>query len=176
MVRETQELAQIRVGLEEVLCHFRELEDPREPINIKHSLESVVVISIMGILAGAAGPTSIAEWAKSKSVFLIDLLSLGATGECFDSPVLGDQQHRERRFTLADTGEPQRPPVTPSVRGTMRKGEAPAEPPVDILSVSPVAPAASSPRAEMIRWGSSTTFMFVGSRTDRHRGVVAGTD
>lgn len=77
MVRETQELAQIRVGLEEVLCHFQELEDPREPINIKHSLESVVVIAIMGILAGAAGPTSIAEWAKSKSVFLIDLLSLG---------------------------------------------------------------------------------------------------
>ena len=76
MVRETQELAQIRVGLEEVLCHFRELEDPREPINIKHSLESVIVIAIMGILAGAAGPTSIAEWAKSKSVFLIDLLSL----------------------------------------------------------------------------------------------------
>ena len=76
MVRETQELAQIRVGLEEVLCHFQELEDPREPINIKHSIESVVVIANMGILASAAGPTSIAEWAKSKSVFLIDLLSL----------------------------------------------------------------------------------------------------
>ena len=76
MVPETQELAQIRVGLEEELFHFRELEDPREPINIKHSLESVVVIAIMGILAGAAGPTSIAEWAKSKSVFLIDLMSL----------------------------------------------------------------------------------------------------
>ena len=76
MVRETQELAQIRLGLEEVLCHFQELEDPREPINIKHSLESVIVIAIMGILAGAAGPTSIAEWAKSKSAFIIGLLSL----------------------------------------------------------------------------------------------------
>ena len=76
MVRETQELAQIRMGLDEVLCHFRELEDPRDPINIKHSIESVIVIAIMGILAGAAGPTSIAEWAQSKSVFLIDLLSL----------------------------------------------------------------------------------------------------
>ena len=76
MVRETQELAQIRLGLEEVLCHFQELEDPREPINIKHSFESVIVIAIMGILAGAAGPTSIAEWAKSKSAFIIDLLSL----------------------------------------------------------------------------------------------------
>ena len=76
MVRETQELAQIRMGLEEVLCHYLELEDPREPIHIKHSIESVVVIAIMGILAGAAGPTSIAEWAKSKSVFLNDLLSL----------------------------------------------------------------------------------------------------
>ena len=72
MVRETQELAQIRMGLEEVLCHFQELE----AIHIKLSLESFVVIAIMGILAGAAGPTSIAEWAKSKSVFLIDLVSL----------------------------------------------------------------------------------------------------
>ena len=65
MVRETQELAQIRRGLEKVLVRFRDLEDPLEPITIKHSLESVVVIAIMGILAGAAGPTSIAEWAKS---------------------------------------------------------------------------------------------------------------
>ena len=76
MVRETQELAQIRMGLEEVLCHFQELEDPREPINIRHTIESVVVIAIVGILTGAAGPTSIAEWPKSKSVFLIALLSL----------------------------------------------------------------------------------------------------
>ena len=76
MVRETQELAQIRMGLDEVLCHFRELEDLREPNNIKHSIKSVIVIAIMGILAGAAGPTSIAEWAQSKSVFLVDLLSL----------------------------------------------------------------------------------------------------
>ncbi len=76
MVRETQELAQIRFVLEKVLCHFHELEDPREPINLKQPLPSVVVIAIMGILAGAAGPTSIAEWAKSKSAFLISLLSL----------------------------------------------------------------------------------------------------
>ncbi len=76
IVRGTQELAQIRVGLEEVLCHLWELEDPREPTNIKHSHEGVVVIAILGILAGALGLTSIAEWAESKSVFLIGLLSL----------------------------------------------------------------------------------------------------
>ena len=51
------------MGLEEVRCRFRELEDPREQVNVKHSLESVVVIAITGILVGAAGPTSIAVWA-----------------------------------------------------------------------------------------------------------------
>ncbi len=44
MVRETQELAQIRVGHEEVLFHFQELEDPREMIRIRHSLKSVIAI------------------------------------------------------------------------------------------------------------------------------------
>ena len=43
---------------------------------MKQSLASVVVIAVVGILAGAAGSTSIAEWAKSKSVLFNDLLSL----------------------------------------------------------------------------------------------------
>lgn len=49
---------EIRVGLDEVIAHFAELEDPRSEINRLHPLESVVVIAIMAILAGASGPTS----------------------------------------------------------------------------------------------------------------------
>jgi hypothetical protein len=36
-----------------------------------------------------------------------------ATGEGFDSPVLGAQQDGERRFTRENTGGPKRPPVPP---------------------------------------------------------------
>jgi predicted transposase YbfD/YdcC len=52
-----------RVGLDEVICHFAELEDPRSEINRKHPLVSVVVIALMAVLAGASGPTGIATWA-----------------------------------------------------------------------------------------------------------------
>ncbi len=49
----------IRVSLEEVMGHFEELEDPRSDINIRHPLVSIVVISIMAVLAGASGPTGL---------------------------------------------------------------------------------------------------------------------
>ena len=67
-----------RVALDEVIAHFNELEDPRSPINRQHPLVSVVVISVMGVLAGAGGPTAIARWAKSKREFLEQVLSLPA--------------------------------------------------------------------------------------------------
>ncbi len=44
-------MASIRVGLAEVVGHFRELENSRSPINFKHPLVSVVVIAIMAVLA-----------------------------------------------------------------------------------------------------------------------------
>jgi predicted transposase YbfD/YdcC len=69
-------MADVRIGLEEITCHFDELEDPRCTINRKHPLVSVVVISIMAVLAGASGPTSIAKWAKFKETFLRDVLKL----------------------------------------------------------------------------------------------------
>jgi len=69
-------MADIRVGVEEILLHFHELEDPRCTINQKHPLDSVIVIAIMAVLAGATGPTSIAKWAKHKREFLIDTLDL----------------------------------------------------------------------------------------------------
>jgi molybdopterin/thiamine biosynthesis adenylyltransferase len=41
-----------------------------------HPLESVVVIAIMAVLAGANGPTAIAKWAKIKAEVLLKWLDL----------------------------------------------------------------------------------------------------
>jgi len=65
-----------RVGLQEIAKHFEELEDPRSSINRKHPLVSVIVLALMGVLAGADGPTAIARWAKSKAEFLLQALDL----------------------------------------------------------------------------------------------------
>ncbi len=69
-------MAHVRVELEAITCHFHELEDPRSPINQKHPLVSVVVIALMAVLAGANGPTTIAQWAEFKKSFLIGVLDL----------------------------------------------------------------------------------------------------
>jgi len=66
----------LRVGVDEIAVHFHELEDPRSTVNRRHPLVSVVVIAIMAVLAGAGGPTSIAEWARMKEEFLLELLPL----------------------------------------------------------------------------------------------------
>ena len=68
--------AEVRVGLDEVLRHFSELEDPRSEINKRHPLPSVIVIALMAVLAGAGGPTAIARWAKFKADLLTTLLPL----------------------------------------------------------------------------------------------------
>src|SRR5207245_558679 len=65
-----------RLGLDEVVGYFDTLEDPRSTINQKHPLVSVVVIAMMAVLAGAGGPTAIAEWAKLKGDFLLKVLKL----------------------------------------------------------------------------------------------------
>lgn len=65
-------------GLDEVVAHFTELEDPRSPINRQHPLVSVVVIALMAVLAGAGGPTAIARWAELKKEWLLPLLPLPA--------------------------------------------------------------------------------------------------
>jgi predicted transposase YbfD/YdcC len=69
-------MARTRFTIDEVLCHFEELEDPRSEINRKHPLESVIVIAILGVLAQASGPTGIATWAKFNADFLQSLLPL----------------------------------------------------------------------------------------------------
>jgi predicted transposase YbfD/YdcC len=63
-------------SLDEVVLHFAELEDPRSTINRQHPLISVVVMAMMGVLAGASGPTAIAKWAALKEEFLLNALDL----------------------------------------------------------------------------------------------------
>jgi hypothetical protein len=65
-----------RIGLDEIVRHFEELEDPRSTVNRQHPLVSVVVIALMAVLAGASGPTAIAQWAMWKQEFLLKTLDL----------------------------------------------------------------------------------------------------
>ena len=65
-----------RVPLGEVIAHFQELEDPRSTINRRHPLPSVLVIALLAVLAGAAGPTAIAHWAALKQDLLLQVLDL----------------------------------------------------------------------------------------------------
>jgi len=73
-----------RIGLDEVVRHFEELEDPRSTINRRHPLVSVVVIALMAVLAGASGPTAIAKWAALKEEFLLETLDLPNGIPCKD--------------------------------------------------------------------------------------------
>jgi hypothetical protein len=66
----------VRAGIDEVVQHFETLEDPRSSINQLHPLVSVVVISVMAVLAGAGGPTAIARGANLKADFLHKRLPL----------------------------------------------------------------------------------------------------
>jgi predicted transposase YbfD/YdcC len=66
----------VRMDVKEVVQHFRQLEDPRSAVNRLHPLESVIVIAIMAVLAGANGPTAIAKWANMKSDLLLKVLHL----------------------------------------------------------------------------------------------------
>jgi predicted transposase YbfD/YdcC len=73
-----------RVGVDEIIGHFQELQDPRSTINRQHPLVSVVVIAIMAILSGAGGPTAIARWAALKKGLLQTLLDLPNGVPCKD--------------------------------------------------------------------------------------------
>jgi predicted transposase YbfD/YdcC len=65
-----------QVGLDEIVSYFDALEDPRDAVNRKHPLVSVVVIALMAVLAGAGGPTAIARWASLKAGLLARVLPL----------------------------------------------------------------------------------------------------
>src|ERR1700745_4516131 len=69
-------MASTRSKLDEIVASFSTLEDPRSPINRRHPLPSILVIAVLAVLAGAAGPTAIARWAKLKRDLLTGLLDL----------------------------------------------------------------------------------------------------
>ena len=65
-----------RSTLDEIVESFSTLEDPRSHINRRHPLPSILVLAVLAVLAGAAGPTAIARWAKFKEDLLTGLLDL----------------------------------------------------------------------------------------------------
>jgi predicted transposase YbfD/YdcC len=69
-------MASNRTKLDEIVESFSALEDPRSHINRRHPLPSILVIAVLAVLAGAAGPTAIARWAKFKEELLTDILDL----------------------------------------------------------------------------------------------------
>jgi predicted transposase YbfD/YdcC len=62
--------------LDEIVASFSALEDPRSPINRRHPLPGVLVIAVLAVLAGAAGPTAIGRWARIKEGLLTGVLGL----------------------------------------------------------------------------------------------------
>src|SRR5437763_11981556 len=69
-------MASTRSKLDEIVASFSTLEDPRSHINRRHPLPSILVIAVLAVLAGAAGPTAIARWAKFKEGLLTGILDL----------------------------------------------------------------------------------------------------
>jgi predicted transposase YbfD/YdcC len=69
-------VASSRSKLDEIVAAFAILEDPRSQINRRHPLPSILVIAVLAVLAGAAGPTAIARWAKFKEELLTGILDL----------------------------------------------------------------------------------------------------
>jgi predicted transposase YbfD/YdcC len=69
-------MATTRSKLDEIVESFPTLEDPRSHINRRHPLPSILVIAVLAVLAGAAGPTAIARWAKLKEDLLTGILDL----------------------------------------------------------------------------------------------------
>lgn len=67
---------QVRVGIDQVIAHFVELEDPRSTVNRRHPLNSVILISMMAVLSGSNGPTAISVWANRKKELLLKTLDL----------------------------------------------------------------------------------------------------
>ncbi len=69
-------MASNRTKLDEIVESFSALEDPRSHINRRHPLPSILVIAVLAVLAGAAGPTAIARWAQFKEELLTGILEL----------------------------------------------------------------------------------------------------
>ncbi len=59
-----------------IIGAFDDLDDPRSPVNRRHELTEVIVISICAVLAGADGPTAIEEWGRIHFQWLKRFLTL----------------------------------------------------------------------------------------------------
>jgi|WetSurMetagenome_2_1015567.scaffolds.fasta_scaffold183623_1 predicted transposase YbfD/YdcC len=59
-----------------IVRHFEEIDDPRSEVNRRHLLVDVIVISILGVIAGADGPLAIALWAKMQEPWIREHLAL----------------------------------------------------------------------------------------------------
>jgi predicted transposase YbfD/YdcC len=58
------------VEIQGIVQHFEAMDDPRSPVNRLHLLVDIMVISILGVLAGADGPLAIARWAEAQEPWL----------------------------------------------------------------------------------------------------------
>ena len=50
--------------------HFENMEDPRSSVNQLHRLVDIIVIAVLGVLAGADGPLAIERWANAQEDWL----------------------------------------------------------------------------------------------------------
>ena len=62
--------------VDSIVENFKELEDPRSTINQRHLLGDLIVICIMGVIAGADGPLAIGIWAENNERWLRQRLQL----------------------------------------------------------------------------------------------------
>ena len=64
------------VAVESILEDFASLSDPRSSVNRVHSLEDIIVIAILAVIAGSDGPKAIGVWAASHERWLRNELRL----------------------------------------------------------------------------------------------------
>ena len=76
MISEDCSMAEKLVDVENIGAYFESLSDPRHERNRKHKLIDVIVISIVGIICGASGPTAIHRIAAGRKEWLGSFLSL----------------------------------------------------------------------------------------------------
>ena len=62
--------------VDSIVQNFNQLEDPRSTVNQRHLLGDLIVICIMGVIAGADGPLAIGIWAKNNKRWLMQRLQL----------------------------------------------------------------------------------------------------
>ena len=62
--------------VDSIVQNFSQLEDPRSVVNQRHLLGDLIVICIMGVIAGADGPLAIGVWAENNGQWLRQRLQL----------------------------------------------------------------------------------------------------